>query len=191
MDYKYNVGDKVIPNKNAHDSDVKEKREMIGKICEIKSMPDIDQEYKVYTPDKEDYWWFHEDQLDPVEKTEPESASEAFEWKVTEILSSPRSSGKASEISRVLASLKGTTGTTSVRVSEEEPITKTTTKKAPTMSKIIKKIGTSYVDEGNYNIIKKCVEIKESVLLIGETGTGKTTIIRELERINWSRGNYW
>jgi len=46
----------------------------------------------------------------------------------------------------------------------------------------VQKIGSSYVDIKNYNIMKSCMDLNESVLLIGETGTGKTTIIKEIAK---------
>lgn len=45
-----------------------------------------------------------------------------------------------------------------------------------------KKVGSVVVEEDHINVIEKCVNISEPVLLIGETGTGKTALIRELAR---------
>ncbi len=49
---------------------------------------------------------------------------------------------------------------------------------------MIKKIGKVYTSKENYDVINSCIEINEPVLLIGETGTGKTTLLNELAKKN-------
>lgn len=52
--------------------------------------------------------------------------------------------------------------------------------KIPVEDNGIIKIGISYAHKSDFDVIKACVEINEPILLVGETGTGKTTLIKEL-----------
>lgn len=55
------------------------------------------------------------------------------------------------------------------------------TMKKPLRTGIIKK-GDAYIQADAYSVLEKCVEMKEPALLIGETGVGKTTVVRELAK---------
>ena len=62
---KFKVGDKVLVLKT--DSELSRKKEVVGKVCEIRSVWDGDNYYyTVWTPDKTDWWWFYGDQLELV-----------------------------------------------------------------------------------------------------------------------------
>ncbi len=42
----------------------------IGDICELKDIHDGDHDYAVYTTDKNDFWFFDEDQLEAYNEIE-------------------------------------------------------------------------------------------------------------------------
>lgn len=67
---KYKIGDKVrvvsLPEGCEYNSSM---QETIGKICEIKNIyNDLICHYEIYQSDRKEYWWFREENLEPVRK---------------------------------------------------------------------------------------------------------------------------
>lgn len=73
---KYKAGDKVRVNNTAKYAygGCTQIDGLVGQVCEVKDV--LDSNYKVYTPDKSDYWYYKEEWLDPVEThTEDETVT--------------------------------------------------------------------------------------------------------------------
>lgn len=66
---KFYVGQKVLVTGNSYyDFGRRETTDMFGKICSIKSVVD-DGVLSVWAPEKSDYWYFNESDLQPITET--------------------------------------------------------------------------------------------------------------------------